>query len=202
MAFSISQIDLDLEIKITLVGNPSVGKTSIIDQYINKRFELNVSTTIGESHFSKYIRINNENILVTLWDTAGQERYKSLNTIFLKNSNIVIFVYDITNYESFEDIKKIWAPLVFDTLGKDNIVFGLAGNKNDLYFNDKVGIENGKNYAKEINAIFKETTSTNYEVVELYIIELIQKYVDLYSERLFAMKKERKEKKKSDMRCC
>ena len=66
MAFSLSQIDLDLEIKITLVGNPSVGKTSIIEQYINKRFDFNVSSTIGESHFSKYIRINNENILITL----------------------------------------------------------------------------------------------------------------------------------------
>ena len=200
MSFSLSQVEFDLEIKITLVGNSSVGKTSLIEQFINKKFNTDVSVTIGESHFSKYLKIYQKNLLITLWDTAGQEKYKSLNKLFLKNSNIVIFVYDITNIQSFNDLKTTWIPLVIDLLGIENIIFGLAGNKSDLYINDTVGIENGKKYAQEINAIFKETTSTNYETVELFFIELIEKYLDLYSYNLHKTKK--KTIKRKEQKCC
>jgi signal recognition particle receptor subunit beta len=114
-------VDIDLEIKLALVGDSGVGKTSIINQYISQKFNLDVKATIGESHYSKILKLKNQNIQLSLWDTAGQERYRSLSKIFLKNSNIIIFVYDITKSESFINIKKIWAPLVNELIGNDDI---------------------------------------------------------------------------------
>ena len=193
-------VEIDLELKITLVGDTSVGKTSIINQYISNKFNLDVKITLGESHFSKILSLKNQNIQLNLWDTAGQERYRSLSKIFLKNSNIVIFVYDITKMESFINIKKIWIPYVYEILEKDKIIIGLAANKSDLYEYDKVGIEKGRNCAKELNCIFKETTSTEISGIELLINELVEEYIKKHSNRLENISLINNSKKKTQ--CC
>ena len=198
--FNSESVDIDLEIKLALVGDSGVGKTSIINQYISQKFNLDVKATIGESHYSKILKLKNQNIQLSLWDTAGQERYRSLSKIFLKNSNIIIFVYDITKSESFINIKKIWAPLVNELIGNDNIIFGLAANKSDLYENDKVGIEKGKICAKELDCIFKETTSTEYSGIELLINELVEKYIQIHTKKIENLKLNHKKKKKT--KCC
>ena len=200
MAFSLSQIDLDLEIKITLVGNPSVGKTSIIEQYINKRFDFNVSSTIGESHFSKYIRINNENILVTLWDTAGQERYKSLNTIFLKNSNIVIFVYDITSINSFNNLKE-WIKETKEIIEND-YVCGIVGNKNDLYKQQEISDKEGMEFAQSIGMNFKLVSAKeDKEGFIEFVQDLIKEAIPNLEKKRDSILIEKKKNKKHKCKC-
>ena len=91
-------------IKIVIVGQSSVGKTALINQYMNKIFIDAAITTIGTDKFIKIEKINNSEIKLNIWDTAGQERFRSLSPLFLKGSNIVIMVYDITNKESFDEL--------------------------------------------------------------------------------------------------
>ncbi len=168
------------ELKVTFVGDAGVGKTSIIDQLINHKFSQEVPSTIGGGNFIKLLTVENKKCQLSIWDTAGQERFRSLSKIYLKNSNIVIYVYDITKKESFENISKNWIPIIHELLGDKNIVFGIFGNKSDLYSLDNVGIDNGKNLADEINALFFETTALNYDNVIVGIRELVSKYIIEY----------------------
>ena len=116
-----------------------------------------------------------------MWDTAGQERFRSLSKIFIKDSQIVLFVYDIVNRKSFENIS-FWVNYVEDLLGKD-IVLGLVGNKIDLF--DKVeddtlivNNEEGQKYADQIGALFRETSAKESpEEFESYINELIDLFL-------------------------
>ena len=190
-------VEIDLELKVTLVGDTNVGKTSLINQYISQKFNLDVKTTIGESHYSKLLRLKNQNIKLNLWDTAGQERYRSLSKLFLKNSNIILLVYDITKIETFNNITKIWVPLIDELLGRDNIILGLAANKSDLYENDKVGYEKGRNCAKELKCIFKETTSTEISGIELLVSELVEEYIKKKTSKTENIKLENNNKKKT-----
>ena len=99
------------KIKIILIGNGQVGKTSLINVYDGKKFTDKMLQSVCSHYIKKELIINEETYNIHLWDTAGQERFRSVNKIYIKGSNIVIFVYDITNKISFMDIKDFWVEL-------------------------------------------------------------------------------------------
>ena len=148
--------------KVILVGESGVGKTCIIKQYIDNNFDSEEIPTIAGQEVFKEIKIGKETVKLTIWDTCGQEQFRSINSIFMKKSNIVIFVYDITNQKSFDELKDYWSKEVMNYLGKD-VVFAVAGNKSDLYEDQVISADEGIEFAKSINAFFKETTATDNE---------------------------------------
>ncbi len=166
-----------LKCKITLIGESSVGKTSFIKQYISETFLQEEKSTIGGEREYKIIEVNGEKIRLCFWDTAGQEKFRSLSRIFINKSNIVIFVYDITNKNSFEQIKSYWYPTTIEVLGKENVVYGIAANKSDLYQNEEVKFDEAQLFAKEINAIIEETTAINHKQIDQLINELIAEFL-------------------------
>ena len=174
--------EIDFELKITFVADAGVGKTSLIEQLINKKFSQEVPSTIGGGNFIKRITINQKKCQLSIWDTAGQERFRSLSKIYLKNSNIVIYVYDITKRETFDNITKNWTHIIHDLLGDNNIIFGVFGNKSDMYSFDNVGFDNGKNLAEEINGFFFETTAQNYDNIMEAIRKLVNEYIIKYGD--------------------
>ena len=94
-------------IKFILLGDTEVGKTCIINQYLNKIFLDNHLLTI--TAWDKYIKelnLYNKKIKLEIWDTAGQERFRALNKIYMNKAKIAALVYDITNQVSFDNIKK------------------------------------------------------------------------------------------------
>ena len=95
-----------------------------------------IKSTLASTLIEKVIEINKKKYSIELWDTAGQEKYKFLSKIFLKDSKIVIFVYDITIQESFEEVN-YWVMKVKEILGEAP-VYGLVGNKKDIYMKDEV----------------------------------------------------------------
>jgi GTPase SAR1 family protein len=95
----------------------------------------------------------------------------------LKNSKIVILVYDITKKESYEQIVNFWYPKVIEVLG-DEIIIGLAGNKSDLYENESISIDIVKEFSKEKNILFKETSAMNHDSVEVFFKELIEQFYE------------------------
>ena len=167
-----------IKCKITLIGESTVGKTSIIKQYISNIFNRDILSTIGGEREYKSIVIKGKKVRLVFWDTAGQEKFRSLSRIFLNKSNIVVFVYDITKRDTFEKLKEIWYPTAIQILGKENVVYGVAANKSDLYENEEVKYEEGEAFAKSINAIIKETTAMNHKQIEELITDLVKSFLD------------------------
>ena len=139
--------------KITLIGDSGVGKTSIIGRFITGFFTEEINSTLGFNYSQKIYEKNGKKISLNLWDTAGQEKYRSLGKNFYKDSYIIIIVYDITNKNSFKNIKKIWYPDT-QSFGEKIKIIALAGNKKDKYEEEEVSDEEGSSYAKEIKANF------------------------------------------------
>ena len=163
-------------IKVTLIGESSVGKTCIINKFCKNEFSSDVDSTLGANYSQKKIEINGNHLRLDLWDTAGQEKYRAIGRHFYKESYIVCLVYDITNKQSFESIKKIWYPELVEYGEKYKIV-ALIGNKIDKYLEEEVSEEEGIKFADEINAIYKRTSAlSGIGIVDLFN-ELVEKYL-------------------------
>ena len=94
--------------KIVLLGDSSVGKSSIVNRYINHRFFEYNESTIGAAFFTKHIITNERDIMLDIWDTAGQERYNSLLPMYYRGAKAAIIVYDITDHKSFDKAKQYY----------------------------------------------------------------------------------------------
>jgi len=173
-----NDININNFIKIILIGESSVGKTSLISTYNGKKFEENTVTTLNFSSKKKEITIDDIKYKVEIWDTAGQERYRSVSQIFIKGSQIVIFVYDITKLDSFSQLS-FWVNYIKELISSD-AVFGVVGNKIDL-FEEKEEIveeEEGRKFAKDIGALFTETSAKeNPKAFSDFINELLKKLI-------------------------
>ena len=166
------------EVKIILIGESSVGKTSLIRQFIDHYFTEKRISTIGHDILQKEINLSEDKkIILTIWDTCGQEQYRTINQLFVKNAKLVLFVYDITKKKSFEELKNFWYEFVTSILGK-NIIFGIAANKSDLYQNEEVNINDAKNFALKIDAILKETSAKNFESINSLIHDMVFKFIE------------------------
>ena len=165
-------------IKIILLGESGVGKSCLITVYGGKPFPEVSVCNVQSSFISKVLTINNNNYDIQIWDTAGQERYRSVNKIYIKDSHIVIFVYDITNRKSFLELK-FWTNYVEELLGK-NVIIGIAANKIDLFESDKENVskKEGQEFAEEKKAIFKQTSAKKDSIgFSNFVNELITKFL-------------------------
>jgi small GTP-binding protein len=97
--------------KVILIGDPSVGKTSIIQQYHCNKFEEDSEATIGASFVSQYVDTPLGGVQIHIWDTAGQERYRSLIPMYSRNAAAAILVLDVANQQSYEHIE-MWLSIV------------------------------------------------------------------------------------------
>ena len=163
-------------IKIILIGETGTGKTNLINVYFDIEFNPNSAATLTPESCSKELKINGNNFIINIWDTAGQEKYRSMTKIFIKGAKIVIFVYDVTNRESFEELK-FWVSTTQEILGKD-IGLGLAGNKMDLFDKQVVSKKEGENFANQIGALFRETSAKeDAKGFKIYVKDLVEDFL-------------------------
>ena len=106
-------------VKVVLIGESNVGKTSIILRYAANTFKDELLTTSGASFVSKLININNKPIKFEIWDTAGQEKFRAVTRIFYQNAAVCVLVYDITKKESFLELKNFWVNEIKNNIQKD-----------------------------------------------------------------------------------
>ena len=147
-------------IKVVLLGESGVGKTSIISQFITHKFDPHRETSLNAQFVSKTMDFTDigQSIKFDIWDTVGQEKYRSLAKIFYKDAKAIIFVYDITTEYSFESIKSYWYE---ETKANwdGNPILAVVANKIDLYNDSKVSNNDGKAFAEKIGAIFQTTSA-------------------------------------------
>ena len=121
-----------LEYKIITLGDPAVGKTSIIKRFLNEKFDPNEIQTLDMSYTNKIIKVNEANIKLNLVDTAGQEKFRAISLSYLRHTDVVLFIFDLNRENSFEGIQ-YWIDLFNENEGFDKLKGKyLVGNKNDL----------------------------------------------------------------------
>jgi small GTP-binding protein len=163
--------------KVVILGEPGVGKTSIISRYITNQFFPVVISTTGASYSTKLLKIENDKIKFQIWDTAGQERFRSLAKIFYQNAVAVILVYDITIRDTFEQLKEYWIKEIKENAPPD-IILALAANKSDKYKDEQVDINEGKELARQLNAIFKSTSALSSKGIDELFLTIGKKFLD------------------------
>ena len=146
------------EIKLIVLGNTSVGKSSFILKYIEDKFVLNYIATLGIDFKQKKLKLKNgQEVRLRIYDTAGQERFKSVAISFIKKAEGVILIYDIGNKATFESLEE-WIKNIKES-GKENLPIILVGNKCDLPPEKRqVELIEGKDKAEEFNLPFFETS--------------------------------------------
>ena len=148
------------ENKVIFIGNSGVGKTNLIKVSVGEKFDPAKMSTLSVSLKERIFFFENKKYIFNLWDTISQEQYKSITKHFIKNSQIVLFVYDISNKYSFEELN-YWIDLIEKELGKANekFIMGIIGNKKDLYLKREVEEEEGKIFAESYKAKFALTSA-------------------------------------------
>ena len=170
------------KLKVILVGMSGSGKTSLINILMGEKFKSIELTTSSPSFAEKQVILNDKIYKLEIWDTAGQEKFYSLTKIFIKESKIVIFVYDITSKQSFEEID-FWVKSVKDILGEEAI-FGLAGNKKDLFLQEKVSEDEGIKKAEKIGALFKLTSAKTGFGIKEFMMTLLEEYIKTHANEI------------------
>lgn len=188
------------EIKIILLGESGVGKTCIINRYIDNQFSADTESTLGSYSSTKTIVKNKIKYTVDIWDTTGQEKYHSITNLYIKGSNIVILVYSIDSKSTFDNLN-YWYDSVKEKIEGDNYVLAVVGSKYDLFESEEVPEEEARKYAEEKNAIFQLVSAKkNIEGVTKLFDTLIDEYIKRYNkeikEKNLTISKPEKHKKK------
>jgi small GTP-binding protein len=165
------------EYKIILVGDPGVGKTSILTKFVTNEFQSVYSSTIGVEFKLKDIYVNNNCARLKIWDTCGQEKFRAITRQYFKNSNGVFIVFDLTNKDTIKRLN-VWMKDINDNITNDFFVF-LIGNKVDIKDRDISISEEAKQFAnnQKINyyEVSAKTGSGIYNVFEKMANKLVSK---------------------------
>ena len=193
------------DVKVILLGETGVGKTSIINRFINNKFEeKNEIETLGPTFLKKDIKKGNIIYKLQIWDSVGQEKYDSITKLFIKGSNIVLLVYSIDSRESFQRLNQ-WYSSITNILDITKYKLGIVASKSDLRNEEVVSDEEGKELAKNMCATFrpvssKENINSVNLLFDIMIDELSKINFESRTESYVLSKKNLKKKKKTS--CC
>jgi Ras-related protein Rab-21 len=143
--------------KVVLLGEGRVGKTSILLRYTRGEYSDRQVSTLQASYLDKKVKIGMSTAQLSVWDTAGQERFHALGPIYYRDADGALLVYDITDAESFNKVKK-WVKELRKIVGTD-IAIAIAGNKIDLEKNRNVIEQDALKYAESVGASHFHTSA-------------------------------------------
>ena len=165
-----SQKAKTLEAKIVLLGDISVGKTSIASRYCKNTFNEHHINTIGGAYLQQKIVLSNGvSIKLHIWDTSGQERFRTMTNLYYHDAQAAILTYDVTNEESLKSLD-YWINELKGKVETDNMILILAGNKCDVSDEErKVDMRKGMQVAEKYGMTFFETSAkAGTGIVELF----------------------------------
>ncbi|CAI9286365.1 unnamed protein product [Lactuca saligna] len=121
-------------LKVIILGDSGVGKTSLMNQYVNRKFSNQYKATIGADFLTKEVQFENKLFTMQIWDTAGQERFQSLGVAFYRGADCCVLVYDVNVMKSFDSLNNWREEFLIQASPSDpdNFPFVLLGNKIDI----------------------------------------------------------------------
>jgi Ras-related protein Rab-11A len=172
--------------KITILGDSAVGKTSLINQFVEGSFQEDYKPTLGANIVRKDVNIGDSNLKVRLimWDLAGQEKYNVIRSMYFQGCVGALVVYDITRHQTFDNVESKWLK-DFKKYVKKEGAYILIGNKIDLKDQRLVTEQEGKSLAEKIQASdFIETSAKFGENVEKAFKNLVHQILRNYGEKI------------------
>ncbi len=165
----------EIAIKIVVVGDEEVGKTSIILKYVKNRFTDDYKPTLGADFAVKELRLNGKIVKLYLWDIGGKDQFKNLHKYYYEGANLFILVFDLTKLETFENAINVWIEDIRKNY--DTIPIVLVGNKFDLENERRVSFEQIKDLTFDFIPLSLETSAkTGLNIEDLFnkIIEFLK----------------------------
>jgi len=164
-------------LKIIILGDSGVGKTSLMNQYVNKKFTNQYKATIGADFLTKEVTIDDKVVTLQIWDTAGQERFQSLGVAFYRGADCCVLVYDMTQPKSFESLDSWRDEFLVQASPNDPDAFPFVvlGNKSDLD-KRKVPLAQAEKWCSSKNGIpHHDTSAANALNVEEAFMEIARR---------------------------
>jgi len=167
---------MDYVMKICLLGDGGVGKTSLVYRFIENRFSTDFKSTLGVNLLKRVVSIDDDKVSVQIWDLGGQDAYKKLRKLYLEGSQGALLVFDVTSKTSFERLYD-WTNSFRDVQSGAPML--LIGNKIDLVNEVQVDEETAKKYAAENQMEYISTSAKTGEKVEQSFKTLISRIIKL-----------------------
>jgi len=174
-------IQVNKSFKVVVIGDASVGKSSLIHRAVDEEFWA-CAPTIG-CNFRKYAAKSTfgEDATLEIWDTAGEERYQSIMSMYYRNAKAVIMIYDMSNPKSFMNVTQYWIEQV-KTYCNDPLIL-LVGNKKDLIHDEhtKISIKTtARRWAQENDALHTDCSAKTDEGIDEMMSMLVDKLLERY----------------------
>lgn len=168
----------DYTFKYILIGDSSVGKSSVLLQYTEKKFNIAYDVTIGVDYGTKDMIVDKQRVKIIVWDTAGQETFRAVTRSYYRETCCVVLMYDIVNRHSFDSVNRWLMDIQKLT---SNPIMVLVGNKSDLDQKRSVTFEEGEQFANHHDMIFLETsakTGANVDNIFLATANIIMQKIN------------------------
>ena len=189
--------DSDMIIKLLLIGNAYVGKTLIVQKFIDNSFSKSTVSTIGVDLQSKIIDINGKKVKYLIWDTAGEDRMKTMTYSYYRGCHVILVVFDVTERKSFQNVTT-WVECI-DKFAKANVLKFLVGNKTDLEDKRIVTYDEGKKLAEDNGLKYYEISALTIKGLHEMFEDIAKEYVEIYEQKKyknFQLKKLKEKKRK------
>lgn len=178
MNSSTSQGEFDHQIKLVLVGDSGVGKSSLLLRFTTSDTFNAIPVTIGVDFKKKALTLRDKRLDVTIWDTAGQEKFRTLTNTYYRNAAGIIFVYDVTRRETFTNVADAWFEEVQVYSPTQDFIKMVVGNKVDRETERAVTKEEGVELARKYGCLFIECSAKTSFNVDATFNELLEKILD------------------------
>ena len=169
-------------LKVIVLGESGVGKTSLLLRYVSNKFTIATKSTIGTDFLTKQIDVGDKTVTLQIWDTAGQERFQGLGSAFFRGSDGVLFVFDVTRKETFNELER-WKQTFLIQIGQEgnnDFPVVIVANKVDRADERQVSKEEMEDWASSQGVPLIETSAKSGENVD----EAFQKIARVVIENL------------------
>lgn len=157
-------LEYDYLFKLVFIGDSGVGKSALLLRFADNTYTESYTTTIGVDFKTRTLECDRKKIKLQIWDTSGQERFRTITSSYYRGSHGIVVVYDVTNEESFNNVKH-WFQEV-DKYAMDNVNKLLVGNKCDQSSEKVVPYDEAKELADSLGVQYMETSAKNAHNVE------------------------------------
>jgi len=168
--------EYDFLLKVVIVGDSGVGKSSLLKQFSNREFTGEYVSTIGVDFEINTLLIDGKIVKLQIWDTAGQERFQHITTSYYRGAHCIVLVYDVTQYDTFEHVHK-WYQQINENCNP-NVNILLVGNKSDLTNSRQVPYEEAEKVSKNLGISLFETSAKNATNVDQSFSHIAQQAIN------------------------